>query len=514
MAVGELIRGIPGLELHGDAGVMVSGIAYDSRKVKPGDLFAAIPGASEDGARYIPQALAAGAAAVLAGKAVSLSAPLIVASEVRLCLGNLAGRFFGHPDHRLELTGITGTNGKTTVSYLLESILAAAGHRPGVIGTIAYRFGSEQRPAPVTTPESTDLFELLAWMLGAGADHAVMEISSHALDQKRVAGLRIKNAVFTNLSRDHLDYHRDLEDYYQAKKKLFAEVIPGKWIGSGDAPDSGPAPRVAINLDDEHGARLFSELGGEGLEAWGYGVKSGKAAVRAQDIETTAQGTRALITGPGFRVRADSKLVGGHNLENILAAAAVSALMGVPPSAIEEGVRALAKVPGRLEPVANAGGFALLVDYAHTPDALAHAVAACRDLAAGRLITVFGCGGDRDPGKRPLMGRIAVEGSDLAVVTSDNPRTEAPLQIIEQILSGIADLGVKEINPDREPDGRTYAVIPDRKRAIEQAVRFARPGDVVLIAGKGHEDYQILGRNKIHFDDREEAGEALRKRGL
>lgn len=503
ITLAELAAGLPGTKLVGDGRVKVSGIAYDSRKVQPGDLFAAIPGVKADGTQFIDQAVTAGAAAALAVKAPErVRVPVLEARELRKALGQAAGRFYGHPDHELILIGITGTNGKTTISYLLEAIIQAAGGRPGVIGTVNYRFAESAWPADNTTPESVDVFKILAEIRLRGATHAVMEVSSHALDQARVSGLWFRRAIFTNLSRDHLDYHKGFEEYYQAKKKLFSEVLMGAW--AADVPRDGPKPIAAVNLDDEYGKRLDTELKAAGVPVHGFGIESKEARVRATDTLISDRETKATVVSPEGTLNVSSPLLGRHNVENILAAVTVALSLGISGPAIEQGLRQLGKVPGRLEPAPNAAGITVLVDYAHTPDALSHAVGTCKALTRGKLITVFGCGGDRDRGKRPLMGRIAVQGSDLAIVTSDNPRTEDPDFIIQEILNGVKTLNVVE--------GKNYQVQPDRRKAIQLAIATARPGDLVLIAGKGHEDYQILGATKIHFDDREEAAKALEER--
>lgn len=513
IALGDLVRGLAGVRAVGDAGVRIKGMAYDSRRCGPGDLFVAVPGTRLDGSGFIARAMEAGASAALA-REVPPGVSGAIAADVRLAMGLLAARLAGHPDREMTVIGVTGTNGKTTITYLLESILREAGARPGVIGTINYRYGSKTMPANTTTPESVDVFEMLGEMRAAGVTHAVMEVSSHALDQKRVSGLRLRLAAFTNLTRDHLDYHRDLTDYFAAKKKLFTEVITGEWTEEGGS--AGGPPVAALNLDNEAGARLCAELKQRKVRVIGYGIKAQSADVKASDLSLSASGLSARIAAPGQELRVSSRLVGSHNLENILAAAALALALEIDPRAIENGIGKLTRVPGRLEPVDNDAGIKVLVDYAHTPDALEHAVTTCRSLAPRRLITVFGCGGDRDPGKRPLMGRIAVSGSDLAVITSDNPRTEDPQKIIEQIVAGV-NAGARRLGQGEDMSGqgeKGFAVEPDRKKAIRLALAAAGRGDIVLIAGKGHEDYQIMGTRKVHFDDREEAGEALKGRGL
>lgn len=519
----RLTRGIAGLRLVGDPEVRVDGISYDSRRVGKGHLFAAVPGTRVDGARYISQAIEAGARAVLTTSANgAIKVPAVIAPDVRLAMGQLAARIYGHPDHDIEVVCITGTNGKTTTSYLLEAILQKAGKRPGVIGTVNYRFGSSIQPANTTTPESVDIFSTLASMKQGGATHAVMEISSHALDQRRAAGLRVRYAVFTNLSRDHLDYHADLEDYFAAKRRLFTEVITGKWVA--DAPSAETGPVAMINLDDPYGVRLKKEVGKLGIRCLGFAVENRDAEIRAREIQISDQGLNMILTLPGAEFPVRSALIGLHNVENIMAAAAAAHVLGLAPEEVAEGVAGLSRVPGRLEPVPNPQGITVLVDYAHTPDALDHAVDTCAAVARGRLITVFGCGGDRDRGKRPIMGGIAVRGSDLAIITSDNPRTEDPDSIIAMVREGAIEAGGTELKKKdmggewRGPEGKrgrrpaAFVIEPDRRSAIGLAVGIAKRGDLVLIAGKGHEDYQILGTEKIHFDDREEAAKALSER--
>ncbi len=520
-SLAELARGLPGVSFAGDPGVIITGISYDSREVKPGHLFAAVPGTRTHGNRFIPGAIEAGAAAVLADSAApDLPVPVVQAPDVRMAMGALAARMYGHPDHKLFVIGITGTNGKTTTSYLIESILNQAGMRTGVVGTVNYRFESLQKPAGATTPESADLVHTLACMQAAGATHAVVEISSHALHQKRVSGVCIRHALFTNLSREHLDYHADMEDYFQAKRGLFTEVIQGRW--NPDPPANRTSPVAVINLDDPYGRRLHQELESRGTKCLGYGLRSPDAKVRAEKVSVTRDGLSAEIIGLPKTVNVSSRLVGSHNLENILAAAAMARVLEVGPESVEQGINRLQCVPGRLERVSGDEEITVLVDYAHTPDALEHAVKACQEVTGKRLITVFGCGGDRDQGKRPVMGAVAVENSDAAIVTSDNPRTEGPLSIIRMIIAGIERTGATEISGEKAkelsgrarpwPAKKVYVVEPDRRKAIQLAVNMAGPGDVVLIAGKGHEDYQILGQEKIHFDDREEAREALEER--
>jgi len=516
MKLSDIAKGIMDARVTGEADV--TGIAHDSRMVRPGDLFVAVPGTRMDGSAFVEKALKSGASAVLAAKEEhALGAPAIVAPDVRLAMGQAAGRVFGRPDLDMTVIGITGTNGKTTTSFILESILAAAGFLPGVIGTVNYRFGASTLPADTTTPESTDIFRIMGQMKEAGVTHVVMEISSHALDQRRVSGLHLRHAVFTNLSRDHLDYHSGLDDYFQAKSRLFTEVIRGDW--ELDRPDPDQDPVAVVNVDDEYGKRLAREVARTGTGLVGYGIDSGEADVRPARMEVTDRGIEAVFSTGKGEVPVKSALVGAHNVENLMAAVGTAISLGIAPDAIARGIEALPSVPGRLEPVPNSAGITVLVDYAHTPDALDHAVDACRRVARKRLITVFGCGGDRDPGKRPIMGKIAVEGSDIAIVTSDNPRTEEPGSIIDMILEGVESIEAVRLEAGSNGSGphtpgrRGYLVEPDRREAINAAIKMAGPGDIVLIAGKGHEDYQVLGTEKIHFDDREEAEKAMEGRG-
>jgi len=491
MRLSELVRGLAGARVLGDPEAEVRGISYHSGRVKAGDLFVAVPGTKRDGQEFIPAALKAQAAAVLLGREprASWPVPAVIVPQVRLAMGQLAERFYGRPSQKLKLVGITGTNGKTTLAFLLEAMARRAGARPGVIGTVSSHWNDTTIPSEQTTPESVDLAGLLAQMAGQGVSHVFAEVSSHALDQKRVAGLHFTAGVFTNLTQDHLDYHPDMEAYFEAKRRLFTEALPGAW--ELDRPEEKPAGPAIIALDDPYGRRLAQEAG----PVISYGVKSAEATYRAEEVAVGLEGIRFRLVGPEGRVLLSSPLLGRHNVMNVLGAAATARALGFSIEAIVEGTKNLRKVPGRLEPVPNDRGIIVLVDYAHTPDALAHAVAAGRELTRGRLLTLFGCGGDRDRGKRPQMGRIASRGSDRVIVTSDNPRTEEPEAIIREIEAGM--------------EKKNYRVEPDRRRAIELALAEARPGDLVLLAGKGHEDYQILGTTKVHFDDREVAAEVL-----
>jgi UDP-N-acetylmuramoyl-L-alanyl-D-glutamate--2,6-diaminopimelate ligase len=438
---------------------------------------------------------------------------LVRVRDVRRTMGLWSAHFYGEPSRRLKLVGVTGTNGKTTCSYLIESVLAAAGLAPGVIGTISYRYGAREMPSHHTTPESLDLQAMLADMLSAGSGAVAMEVSSHALAQERVRGLHFDAALFTNLSRDHLDYHASMDAYFAAKSKLFTDHLAG----------SVKAKRSAVIYGgDARAAELARLLRGTGVQIWTYGEQS-RFEVHPLEVISDVAGIRGKMAIKERVLEFSSALIGPANLQNILGAAATGAALELPDSVIAQGIQRLERVPGRLEKVENARGLAVLVDYAHTPDALEKVLDAVRPLARGRVFAVFGCGGDRDRGKRPLMGEIAARLSDIAIATSDNPRTEEPESIIGDIEQGFRRAGKPKLpaiepeipNPKRKTRNpklavdNGYYIEPDRRTAIRAAVAAAHPGDLVLIAGKGHEDYQIIGKEKIHFDDREVAAEEI-----
>jgi len=492
----ELTAGIEGLRIDGNPEVEVGGICHDSRRVKPGDLFCALRGEVTDGHRFIDRAVAAGAVAVLREDGMPTGpVPTLLAEDGRAAMAALAVRFYGHPTADMKVIGITGTNGKTTVSYLLESLLASADEHVAVIGTVAYRFGSHQLPAPNTTPEAVDLQRLAAEFRTQGCSALVMEVSSHALVQQRVAGVAFDVGVFTNLTPEHLDYHREMESYFAAKRLLFV---------------SGTAARKAvINIDDPWGAQLAAQR--PDAVTCGFAAE---ARVRIVDAELGFDGIRARLATPAGELEIRSPLLGRFNLTNLACAAAVGVALGIGPAKIAEGLAAARRVPGRLEPVDNDLGARILVDYAHTGDALEKALETLRDLRPRRLLTVFGCGGDRDRSKRPLMGEVAGRLSDLVIVTSDNPRGEDPQRIIDDILPGLERAGARPLPAEAGPgvDGTGYLVIADRRQAIETAVALTGRDDILLVAGKGHEDYQIVGERRIHFDDREELRRALAAR--
>lgn len=456
-------------------------VVYRSDAAGAGTLFACLRGERVDGHSFAADAVDRGAAALLVDRPLDLPVPQIVASDTRAALALIAASLAGQPSRDLAVVGITGTNGKTTSAFLMSAVLEAAGHRAGLLGTVEARVGGVVEPVSHTTPESVDLQALLARMRDAGDTACAMEVSSHALAQSRVAGTRFAAALFTNLTRDHLDYHAGVEEYFQAKRRLFRRP-----------PGEGEDPPGAANLDDPFGRRLAGETG-----ALGYG-RAPDADVRVETAELDAMGIRASLTTPRGPLEVQSPLRGEFNLANVAGVVAVGELLALDHGAIARGIAALAGVPGRFEPVDRGQAFQVIVDYAHTPDSLENVLVAARGLAAeGRVLTVFGCGGDRDRGKRPQMGDAARRLSDLAVVTSDNPRSEDPDAIIQDILEG-ARGGPAEI-----------VVEEDRRLAIGEAVRRARRGDVVVIAGKGHEQGQDRYGTVTPFDDRVVAREVL-----
>jgi UDP-N-acetylmuramoyl-L-alanyl-D-glutamate--2,6-diaminopimelate ligase len=493
MTLREVIRGIKIIKLQGEDGLEISGISIDSNKVREGYLFAALKGEKTDGHRYIDQALGNGASALLVEDALGRACPgisVIVAEDSRESLAKAAANFYGNPSDELCLAGVTGTNGKTTVTYLLESIWREEKRKPGVIGTIEYRYAGSSVDAPMTTPESLDLMRLLREMRDSGVDCAAMEVSSHAIDRKRVLECHFDAAVFTNLTQDHLDYHGTIENYYNAKKRLFTELLR----------DSDKKNKFSIvNIDDPFGREIAKEAPGTVMT---YSLRDQSASVFAESCRVSEEGITARVNTPYGRVEIKSPLFGEHNLSNILAAVSAALSLGSSINAVERAVAGFGAVPGRLERVENPLGFQILVDYAHTPDALKNVLNAVRPLTAGKVILVFGCGGDRDRTKRPKMGIIGRELSDVLIVTSDNPRTEPPEGIIDEIERGVFQSG---------DDSRPYFRISDRKEAIRKALGIAREKDTVLIAGKGHEDYQILGTKKFPFDDRTVAGDILKE---
>ena len=496
MRLAEMLQHVPVGELIGSIDVDVAGLRYDSRRVQPGDAFFAWRGQAQDGHRFLADAAARGAAVLIVEELPELNLPatIVLVDNSRRALAAMAQAFYGDPSRDMAVVGVTGTNGKTTTTYLLEAVLAEAGRAPAVVGTVNYRFGQTVHTAPHTTPEAVELLEQVAQFRAAGAHSLVMEVSSHALDQYRADGIRFQVGVFTNLTPEHLDYHGDMESYFASKLRLFQELLPAT------------GGRAVVNVDDAYGARLAQLL----PDALTCG-RSVRALVRPEELTVTLNGIHGRVVTPAGPIKLASPLLGDYNVENLLGAIGAGVALGLPTTVIERGLTRAAAVPGRLERVDNRRGAVALVDYAHTGDALDRVLQALQALNPSRILTVFGCGGDRDPRKRPVMGEVAARRSDLVVVTSDNPRTEAPLRIIEQICTGVA--GIHPCEWTREEAvvgaGRGYVVIPDRREAIRFAVSLLRPNDVLLVAGKGHEDYQILGTTRIHFDDREELRDAF-----
>ena len=499
----ELLEKVDVLEVHGTRAREIEGICFDSRRCEADFLFVAVAGMKFDGHLFVPEAVRRGAKAIVYEKEIARHASYtsIRVRDSRRALGVLGKNFFENPSGALGLVGVTGTNGKTTVTYLLESILREAGHEPGVIGTVNYRWGTKVLPASHTTPESFELQRLLAEIRSAGITHVVMEVSSHALELRRVEDCEFDLGVFMNLTQDHLDFHGTMEDYYASKKRFFTDLLAGE--------KNGRRQGRIINIDDPWGRRLAEELGAKGLVT--FGIDS-IAFVQAKEAELSLGEIRAEIETPAGAFPLRAPLSGRFNLYNILAATAAAFHLGIPLSAIQRGIETAKPVPGRLEKISESGEPAVFVDYAHSEDALKRVLQNLARFRKGRIITVFGCGGDRDRGKRPLMGRAAAEQSDRVIVTSDNPRTEEPLAIIGAIEGGIDANVMKKISPEElraAGAGKTYTVVADRREAIGLAIGMASPDDIVLIAGKGHEDYQIIGTVTIPFDDRTVGREAL-----
>lgn len=488
MRLTDFIQSVPGARIVSDGDPEVTGLSCDSRTVEPGFLFAALPGAKEDGAKYIEAALAAGAVAILMNEnaaSAGLPVPALVVPDARLGLGEAVNAFYGDPTATLDLAGVTGTNGKTSTAYILRHILNSAGKKAGMLGTIEYDTGNAVEQSPLTTPDAVQFTRSLAAMRDNGCQAAVVETSSHALSQARVWPHRFKVAIFTNLTRDHLDYHGDMEKYLQAKKILFQSL-------SADAS-------AVVNMDDPHAAELV-----EGIASPVYGYTFDEknllndkiVIVRITDESLSGQTIR--LTGIGVDGEITVGLIGRHNAANFAGAVIAALRLGISFDKIQAACQTFPGVPGRLERLDSPAGAAVFVDYAHTDDAIRSVVSILRPLTPGKIITVFGCGGDRDRGKRPLMAKAAEQGSDVVVVTSDNPRTESPDQIFADIAEGFAN---------REK----ATLIPDRREAIRHAVQLAGKGDAVLVAGKGHEDYQIIGTRKIHLDDRELVRDAFKE---
>jgi UDP-N-acetylmuramoyl-L-alanyl-D-glutamate--2,6-diaminopimelate ligase len=490
MKLKDLLKGLETKAVSGPDNVNVTSIAYDSRKVGQGAIFVCISGLHSDGHRFIRDAVSSGAVAVVVERDVQVDrAARVLVSDSRKALALLACRFYGDPSRRLKVAGITGTNGKTTVSYLVQSICSQAGIRAGVIGTVGYDVGDAKLKGPHTTPEAPEFQELLSRMVTQGITHAAVEVSSHALALRRSYGTEFNALVFTNLTRDHLDFHDTFEEYQKAKLRLFT--------GAERGTSEKDRPTAILNLDDP----FFGALAGvAGDKMIAYSI-SKDADLRARDLELLSGGSEFFIVWKGQNLAVRLSLPGAFNVMNALAAFGVGVCFGIEERQIILGLEAVKGVRGRLERVDRGQAFSVFIDYAHTPDALSNVLRTVREITRGSLVCVFGCGGDRDRGKRSEMGRVSGALADYTIITSDNPRSEEPLSIITEIEKGIL-----------ETKGR-YEIVSDRREAIRRAIARAREDDSVLIAGKGHEDYQILGNQVIHFDDREVAEEFLLSMG-
>lgn len=490
MKLSELIKTVPVLGINGRTDLEITHLTADSRGVKPGALFVCFHGEKHDGHSFIPQAIQNGAAAVVGTADIAPEVTYIRAEDARIAAGRLAAEFFGQPSRQLRTVGVTGTSGKTTTTYLTDAILSRAGHRVGLIGTVKNRVGGQEQPVEHTTPESINLHSLCRAMVEAGDDYLVMEVSSHALELHRVEGIEYDVAVFTNLSHEHLDFHGTMENYLQAKAKLFQGLRPG----ASEAPRKR-YKKAVVNLDDPYGAEITER---SSVPVLTYGIKSA-ADITADNIHITSAGAAYTARTPLGDIALRLPITGLFNVYNSLAAIGVAAAEGMPPAVIKEALEEFSGVPGRFELVDGGQDFAVIIDYAHKPDGLEKILRTARGFAKGRIIAVFGCGGDRDRTKRPLMGEIAGKLADFTVITSDNPRSEDPLAIMGEIEAGT----------ERVTDA--YAVEADRRAAIERAIRMAKQDDIVIIAGKGHETYQILKDETVHFDDREEARRVLQR---
>jgi UDP-N-acetylmuramoyl-L-alanyl-D-glutamate--2,6-diaminopimelate ligase len=504
MKLRDLLRDVDARPAHGDLDTEITAVTADSRLVKPGALFVAVPGLQTDGAKFVDQAISKGAAAVVFGGQAPTpvrtgEVPVLQADDARKAVAIIAANFYGHPADKLSLVGVTGTSGKTTTTKMIESIFDAhakgTDEAVGLIGTIEYRAGDERLTADRTTPDAVVLQEWFAKMADAGVRHAVMEVSSHALALKRTYGIKFAAAVFTNLSRDHFDFHKDFDDYFAAKRILFDQI---------------PSARAAVvNRDDPYGLRLIEDLG----DAVTFGMSEADITP-APGFEVSVNGLRGKLRTPIGDISAESNLLGAPNLSNWMAAVGAAIVVGIGREAIEAGIRNLQSVRGRFERVApppSAASPTVIVDYAHKPDALEKLLRAVRDVAPKHeLVLVFGCGGDRDKGKRPQMGEIAIALADKVIVTSDNPRSENPDAIIDDILRNVAP--PPPAAGAGKGIGATLRRITDRREAIARAIEEASDGQFIVIAGKGHETYQVVGDRIIHFDDREEAELALKKR--
>lgn len=486
MKLSDVLVGVSHTTSADTGDIDISGITYDSRKVQTGNIFVAVQGEKQDGYDFIDEALQNGAHAVLTNREKPDVFPQtwIQISDEREALGLCSANYYGHPSKELKIVGITGTKGKTTVSYILEQILKNAGCVPGVIGTISYRGPGLDVNAERTTPEANDMQKMLRQMANGGATHCILEVSSHALELKRVTGIEFDVVVFTNLSGEHMDYHQNMESYFEAKKKLFRADLDNR--------------SAVINVDDEWGKQLMSDIS---MKCLSVGLQP-PALVYAEKIEYSTLGTNFTAAIPSGKIDISSHLLGKPNVYNTLSSLAASLALNIHTASIQDGIAALKGVPGRFEKIPNILGIHIYVDYAHTDDALKNLLETARDLARKRIFLVFGAGGDRDKTKRPRMGAIAGELADFTILTTDNPRTESPSAIIRDVEEGLKANGSKD-----------YLILPDRKEAIEKALSLARKDDIILVAGKGHENYQILGDTIIPFSDKDVIHEILELKG-
>jgi UDP-N-acetylmuramoyl-L-alanyl-D-glutamate--2,6-diaminopimelate ligase len=486
MLLSQALEQITGIERIGKHDAEIGRIAYDSRSVRQGDLFVAIKGEKSDGARFIPQAIEKGAVAVASANRIEPgpNVAALIVPDARQFLAEISRAFYGDPSEELKLAAITGTNGKTTTTYLMDSIYRHAELRSCLVGTIGMKIGQRNFHSEHTTPESSDLIRFFRQAVTEGCTHGSLEVSSHSLALKRVFGARFRTGVFMNLTRDHLDFHKDMESYFQAKQLLFS------------ARNGNRVESAVINTDDPYGKRLASEVR---CEVVSFGFNS-DADIHVQDYQSRVDGTDMILQTPAGEISYRMRLIGRPNIYNVMAATGAALSLGIDLDRVQKGIEGLEGIPGRVERVDAGQDFAVIVDYAHSPDSLENVLKTVSQLPHEKIITVFGCGGNRDRSKRPIMGEIAVRMSDIVIATSDNPRSEDPVEILKEIETGM------------HSGPAPYSLEPDRRKAMEAAISMARKGDVVVIAGKGHEDYQILGNRTIHFDDREVAGELIRER--
>lgn len=486
MDLKTLLTGIKYDLIKGNLEQEINNVSYDSRSVRPGGLFTCIKGFQTDGHQFINSAIENGAVAILVSDEIIIENPEIAVlrtADTRIALAKLAANFYNHPSKQLSLVGVTGTNGKTTITHLIQNILERAGHKTGIIGTLYAKIGDKQKDLKHTTPEALEIEEFISLAAQEKADYVVMEVSSHALDLHRVDNLDFNVAIYSNLSQDHLDYHNNMEAYREAKLKLFAMV------------DDNEVNYSIVNIDDPNADYFLKAAKGKKFT---YGINK-NADVKALKVKTSLQGSSFLVKHPGGEFKINTKLIGLFSVYNILAAIAFVLQAGIKSEIIKESLEKIEGVPGRFEQINEGQKFSVIVDYAHTPDGLENILKTAREIVENRIITVFGCGGDRDRTKRPLMGKIAAQYSDFCVVTSDNPRSEEPHQIIDDIIPGLNAV-----------ENSRYAIIIERREAIHHAINLAKPGDVVIIAGKGHETYQLIGDKVLEFDDRQVAREFLR----